>query len=80
VFQVFQNVAEKYDLMNDAMSMGTHRLWKDYFVNQLGPTPDMDLIDVAGGTGDIASRVVRYSTQLADKIYKNVSTRSGGWG
>ncbi len=51
VLGVFENVASSYDLMNDAMSFGVHRLWKDYFVSVLNPTPDMKLLDVAGGTG-----------------------------
>ena len=51
VYEVFKNVAEDYDLMNDAMSMGIHRLWKDHFIKRLGPLPGTQLIDVAGGTG-----------------------------
>ena len=46
-------MAEKYDLMNDAMSGGIHRLWKDYFMEKLAPQPGTKLIDVAGGTGII---------------------------
>ncbi len=49
--KVFGNVAEKYDLMNDVMSVGIHRLWKDYFVERFAPQPGTQLIDVAGGTG-----------------------------
>ncbi|CAD5216839.1 unnamed protein product [Bursaphelenchus okinawaensis] len=59
VHTVFVNVAEKYDLMNDAMSVGIHRLWKDYFVNQLDVRKDWRVVDVAGGTGDIAFRIAR---------------------
>ncbi len=51
---VFDNVASRYDLMNDLMSMGVHRLWKSTFIDRLGPRADMKLIDVGGGTGDIA--------------------------
>lgn len=51
VLGVFENVASSYDLMNDAMSLGIHRLWKDYFVSVLNPTADIKLLDVAGGTG-----------------------------
>lgn len=51
VYDVFANVAEKYDLMNDAMSGGLHRLWKDYFVRKCNPAPGKKLLDVAGGTG-----------------------------
>lgn len=51
VYEVFKNVAAKYDLMNDMMSGGVHRLWKDEFIRHLSPQPGMKLIDVAGGTG-----------------------------
>lgn len=51
VHKVFENVAEKYDIMNDAMSLGIHRVWKDIFVQRLSPTEDTKLLDVAGGTG-----------------------------
>ena len=51
VNEVFANVADKYDLMNDVMSAGTHRLWKDYFMSYIHPTPTTKLLDVAGGTG-----------------------------
>jgi demethylmenaquinone methyltransferase/2-methoxy-6-polyprenyl-1,4-benzoquinol methylase len=54
---VFDSVAGRYDLMNDLMSLGVHRLWKDSFVGQLAPKPGLRLLDVAGGTGDIAFRV-----------------------
>ncbi|KAK2174989.1 hypothetical protein NP493_755g00001 [Ridgeia piscesae] len=60
VYEVFHNVASTYDVMNDAMSGGVHRLWKDYFIERLGPTPGTTLIDVAGGTGDIAFRFLEY--------------------
>ncbi|XP_067938812.1 ubiquinone/menaquinone biosynthesis C-methyltransferase UbiE-like isoform X2 [Watersipora subatra] len=60
VYEVFKNVAETYDLMNDVMSVGIHRLWKDEFVHQLVPHDGMKLIDVAGGTGDIAFRYMKY--------------------
>ena len=53
---VFDGVATRYDLMNDLMSGGVHRLWKAAMIDRLGPRPGMHLIDVAGGTGDIAFR------------------------
>ncbi|KAJ3333782.1 2-hexaprenyl-6-methoxy-1,4-benzoquinone methyltransferase [Blyttiomyces sp. JEL0837] len=56
VGEVFRNVASKYDVMNDAMSLGVHRLWKDHFMRVLSPGPQTELVDVAGGTGDIAFR------------------------
>src|SRR5690554_4866783 len=57
---VFHRVAERYDLMNDLMSGGLHRLWKDAMVNWLAPPkrPGFSVLDVAGGTGDIAMRIV----------------------
>lgn len=56
---VFENVAQKYDLMNDLMSGGVHRLWKDHFVQTINPQPGSNIIDVAGGTGDIAFRLAQ---------------------
>ncbi|MFO1106991.1 MAG: bifunctional demethylmenaquinone methyltransferase/2-methoxy-6-polyprenyl-1,4-benzoquinol methylase UbiE [Amaricoccus sp.] len=56
VHGVFTSVAARYDLMNDAMSLGIHRLWKDAALDWLAPRPGMRLLDVAGGTGDIAFR------------------------
>lgn len=60
---VFSSVASKYDLMNDAMSGGLHRFWKDAAVAKLNPQPGELILDVAGGTGDIARRMKK----LADK-------------
>jgi demethylmenaquinone methyltransferase/2-methoxy-6-polyprenyl-1,4-benzoquinol methylase len=54
---VFSSVARRYDLMNDLMSAGVHRLWKEVFVDWLNPQPGMAVLDVAGGTGDIAFRI-----------------------
>jgi demethylmenaquinone methyltransferase/2-methoxy-6-polyprenyl-1,4-benzoquinol methylase len=54
---VFSNVAAKYDVMNDAMSGGLHRLWKDQFVRRVKPRPGEAILDMAGGTGDIAFRM-----------------------
>lgn len=56
VNEVFTNVANKYDIMNDLMSFGLHRVWKNYLIKEISPTYKMKLIDVAGGTGDIAFR------------------------
>ncbi|KAJ1965488.1 hypothetical protein IWQ62_002657 [Dispira parvispora] len=60
VGRVFSNVASKYDIMNDVMSAGIHRVWKDQFIRRLAPTPGTRLLDVAGGTGDIALRFLNY--------------------
>jgi demethylmenaquinone methyltransferase/2-methoxy-6-polyprenyl-1,4-benzoquinol methylase len=54
VADVFRSVAPKYDLMNDVMSGGLHRLWKAFAVRQAGVRPGMHVLDVAGGTGDLA--------------------------
>ena len=62
---VFDSVASSYDLMNDAMSLGVHRLWKDSFVSLLRPGSNGPLrcIDVAGGTGDIALRILDHARE-----------------
>ncbi|MCW1383181.1 class I SAM-dependent methyltransferase [Novosphingobium sp. KCTC 2891] len=54
---VFSSVAKKYDIMNDAMSGGMHRLWKDRFVRRVKPRDGESILDMAGGTGDIAFRM-----------------------
>jgi demethylmenaquinone methyltransferase/2-methoxy-6-polyprenyl-1,4-benzoquinol methylase len=59
VGEVFSSVASKYDLMNDAMSGGLHRLWKDHFVRKVKPREGEHILDMAGGTGDIAFRMER---------------------
>ena len=56
VRDVFDSVASRYDLMNDLMSLGVHRLWKDSLVDWLNPQKEQTLLDVAGGTGDITNR------------------------
>ncbi len=56
VHGVFTSVASKYDVMNDLMSMGIHRIWKDAMMDWLAPRPGQRLLDVAGGTGDVAFR------------------------
>lgn len=59
VHGVFTNVASKYDIMNDVMSVGIHRLWKDAMMDWLAPRPGQKLLDVAGGTGDISFRFLK---------------------
>jgi demethylmenaquinone methyltransferase/2-methoxy-6-polyprenyl-1,4-benzoquinol methylase len=59
VHGVFSRVASKYDLMNDLMSGGVHRLWKDAMMDWLAPRPGQVLLDVAGGTGDVAFRFLK---------------------
>ena len=60
VNEVFRSVASRYDLMNDLMSAGLHRLWKDTLVTTLRPPRDRPFrhLDVAGGTGDVAFRIL----------------------
>jgi demethylmenaquinone methyltransferase/2-methoxy-6-polyprenyl-1,4-benzoquinol methylase len=56
---VFSSVARRYDIMNDLMSGGMHRLWKDRFVARVKPRPGEVILDMAGGTGDVAFRMAR---------------------
>jgi demethylmenaquinone methyltransferase / 2-methoxy-6-polyprenyl-1,4-benzoquinol methylase len=56
---VFDSVAGRYDLMNDVMSAGVHRVWKDIAAVRLNPQPGETIVDCAGGTGDMARRLVR---------------------
>ena len=60
VQNVFDQVFDKYDLMNDLMSLGVHRLWKKNLLNMMNPSPKQKLIDVACGTGDIAKLFLDY--------------------
>ena len=60
ISKVFEDVVDKYDLMNDLMSLGIHRLWKREFINWLNPQKNTKLIDVASGTGDIAKLFLKY--------------------
>ena len=61
---VFSGVARKYDVMNDAMSVGMHRLWKDKFVRRVKPRAGEAILDMAGGTGDIAFRMAPSGAQI----------------
>jgi demethylmenaquinone methyltransferase/2-methoxy-6-polyprenyl-1,4-benzoquinol methylase len=56
---VFDSVAPKYDVMNDVMSGGLHRIWKDRLIQMIRPRPGLSYLDVAGGTGDIAFRILK---------------------
>lgn len=68
VGSVFSSVASSYDMMNDAMSLGIHRLWKNHFVEMLNPRGGIQCLDVAGGTGDIALRLLDHArTQHLDR-------------
>ena len=61
---VFSNVASQYDLMNDLMSAGMHRHWKNQFVRRLRPRAGEAILDMAGGTGDIAFRIAESGAQV----------------
>ena len=67
---VFDSVASRYDLMNDLMSAGVHRLWKDATAARLNPQPGEVIVDCAGGTGDMARRFA--------KLARNAQERRGG--
>lgn len=85
VNEVFANVAQKYDIMNDAMSLGIHRIWKNEFVNSIGHLKPnlvknaenilveepMQIIDVAGGTGDISFRIHERAKYFAKNYFSN---------
>ncbi len=64
VGRVFSSVARRYDLMNDLMSGGMHRLWKDRFVARVKPRQGEDILDMAGGTGDVAFRMARRGARV----------------
>ena len=66
VQNVFDQVYDKYDLMNDFMSLGIHRLWKKNMLNMMNPSNNQKLIDVACGTGDIA----KLFTKNVNKFYQ----------
>ncbi|XP_012279736.1 2-methoxy-6-polyprenyl-1,4-benzoquinol methylase, mitochondrial isoform X2 [Orussus abietinus] len=75
VHSVFENVANSYDVMNDAMSLGIHRIWKDIFIETLAPTHGCRLLDCAGGTGDITFRYLNYlkKTTNSKKVQSHVT-------
>ena len=64
VKKVFDNVYDKYDLMNDFMSLGIHRIWKKDLIRWMNPSKNKTLIDVACGTGDIAKLFLNYTKTL----------------
>ncbi|KAK0183107.1 hypothetical protein PV327_001177 [Microctonus hyperodae] len=64
VYEVFEKVANSYDVMNDTMSLGIHRIWKDMFIQELAPNHGDKLLDSASGTGDITFRYLNYLNKL----------------
>ena len=84
VDDVFHKVSSRYDLMNDLMSGGLHRAWKDAMVSLMSPpknkAADWRLLDVAGGTGDIATRVVRRSNDTVKAVVCDINESMLGVG
>ena len=88
VKNLFYNVSSKYDIMNDLMSVGIHRAWKNTMMDWLNPVPGQKLLDVAGGTGDIAFRFLKRTknahatvldlteTMLQEGIKKQLNNKS----
>lgn len=78
VDDVFHAVADRYDLMNDLMSFGVHRVWKDIMVTRLSPpragTRPYKVLDMAGGTGDIAERIINQSHGYAEVTVSDINT------
>lgn len=70
---VFDSVAEKYDLMNDAMSLGVHRLWKRFAIERSGARPGQRILDLAGGTGDLAARLSRIVGPTGEVIIGDIN-------
>ena len=66
--EVFNIVANKYDLMNDVMSAGTHRYWKECMIDWLEPFVGMKIVDVAGGTGDVSTRFLKRIDGLGEAV------------
>ena len=66
VKNIFNSVSSKYDLMNDLSSLGFHRLWKQELINWIAPQSNQSLLDIAGGTGDIAKLFMKYGGSSAD--------------
>ncbi len=75
VNDVFHKVAKRYDIMNDVMSGGLHRVWKDAMITTLNPRkdPGYKFLDVAGGTGDIAFRIVKASGNQANGVVLDIN-------
>lgn len=75
VEDLFNRVSSSYDLMNDLMSAGLHRLWKDYFATCVSPSPLEKILDLAGGTGDIAFRLLEKSNKPIDLFVADLSLK-----
>ncbi|MEM1138615.1 MAG: class I SAM-dependent methyltransferase [Pseudomonadota bacterium] len=75
---VFERVADRYDLMNDLMSGGIHRIWKAILLDRLNPRPSETLLDVAGGTGDLAEGYLRRGGRTAIVCDINAAMMTAG--
>ena len=73
---VFDRVAGRYDLMNDVMSLGVHRVWKDMVAARLNPQPGERIIDCAGGTGDIAERLAKLARAAKRRSERAAKSRT----
>ena len=78
VNNIFDSVSSKYDLMNDLSSLGFHRLWKQELINWIAPQPNQSLLDIAGGTGDIAKLFIKSGGNSADIIDINYNMLING--
>ena len=75
---VFDSVADSYDVMNDVMSLGVHRLWKDALMDWMAPRPSQHLVDLAGGTGDISKRFLSRGGGSAEVVDINTEMMAAG--
>ncbi|MBK67548.1 MAG: bifunctional demethylmenaquinone methyltransferase/2-methoxy-6-polyprenyl-1,4-benzoquinol methylase UbiE [Rickettsiales bacterium] len=73
VLGVFRSVADNYDIMNDAMSLGIHRIWKKQFIRMVNPRSGEKILDVAGGTGDISFGLYKKSRQQAEITISDIN-------
>ena len=78
VNNIFDSVSSKYDLMNDLSSLGFHRLWKQELINWIAPQSNQSLLDIAGGTGDIAKLFIKYGGNSAHIIDINYNMLING--
>ena len=78
VNNIFDSVSSKYDLMNDLSSLGFHRLWKQELINWIAPQSNQSLLDIAGGTGDIAKLFIKSGGNSADIIDINYNMLING--
>jgi demethylmenaquinone methyltransferase/2-methoxy-6-polyprenyl-1,4-benzoquinol methylase len=73
VADVFHSVAEKYDLMNDLMSFGVHRLWKRFTIDCAGVRPGQKILDLAGGTGDLTAKFSRLVVESGEVVLADIN-------